>query len=222
MLYILKTDLNEEDIYETFCIAETTATGIIMKDLKENGSKIAVTNNNKLEYVNLRAQWMAYGSVLQQMECLKAGFYEVVGKANLRDINAAELEELINGKPIIDIKDWMANTVYNEPYTKRHQVVQWFWKAVSSYNQTQLSHLVLFSTGTSRIPVGGFAVLESNRGEYRKFTIQASEYNGTGEQLPTAHTCFNRVTLPMYESYEILKKNLDYVVNNEILGFGID
>jgi hypothetical protein len=214
--------LSEEDIYETFCITETTTTGSIMKDLKENGSKIAVTNKNKFEYGNLRAQWMAYGSISQQIEHLKASFYEVVGKKNLKDINAAELEELLNGKPKIDVKDWKANTVYSEPYTKKHQVIQWFWKAVSSYNQTQLSHLVLFATGTSRIPAGGFAVLESNRGEYKKFTIQASEYNGTKEQLPTAHTCFNRVMLPMYKSYEVLKKNLDYVVNNEILGFGID
>eukprot|EP00826_Nyctotherus_ovalis_P007844 TRINITY_DN1200_c0_g3_i1.p4 TRINITY_DN1200_c0_g3~~TRINITY_DN1200_c0_g3_i1.p4 ORF type:complete len:110 (+),score=47.62 TRINITY_DN1200_c0_g3_i1:954-1283(+) len=94
-----------------------------MKDLKENGSRIVVTNANKLEYANLRAQWMAYGSIAQQVECLKAGFYEVVHKPNLQDVNAAELEELINGKATISIKDWMANTVYNEPFSKKHNVI---------------------------------------------------------------------------------------------------
>lgn len=194
-----------------------------MKDLKENGSRIAVTNANKAEYANLRAQWMAYGEVMPQMEQLKAGFYEVVGRANLRDVNSAELEELINGKPVISLKDWMGNTVYTEPYGKKHPVIQWFWKALATYGQTQLSHMVLFTTGTSRIPAGGFMALESNRGEHRKFTIQASNFTAkSGLQLPTAHTCFNRITLPMYGSYEVLKENLDYIVNNEILGFGID
>jgi len=210
-------------MYETFSINETTADGSIMKNLKKNGSEIMVTNNNKLEYANLRAQWMAYGSIAAQVECIKKGFYEVIGKNNLKDIKSSELEELINGKPVIDVKDWKSNTEYKEPYTNKHRVIRWFWQAVNTYNQTQLSHLVLFSTGTSRIPAGGFAVLESNRGEYKKFTIESSPYTAKGKcQLPTAHTCFNRITLPMYTSYEILKKNLDYIVNNEILGFGID
>ena len=114
------------------------------------------------------------------------------------------------------------NTEYKEPYSKKHQIIKWFWKAVETYDQKQLSHLVLFATGTSRIPAGGFAALESNRGEYKKFTIQATDFEGKSNwQYPMAHTCFNRITLPMYPTYEILKANLDFVVNNEILGFGI-
>ena len=146
---------------------------------------------------------MVYHSILPQVECLKEGFYEVVYKKNLIDINPAELEELINGKPVINLKNWIKNTEYKEPYSKKHQIIKWFWKAVETYDQKQLSHLVLFATGTSRIPAGGFAALESNRGEYKKFTIQATDFEGKSDwQYPMAHTCFNRITLPMYPTYE--------------------
>ena len=36
--------------------------------------------------------------------------------------------------------------------------------------------LLMFSTGTSRVPYGGFATLESNRGNLSKFKIEPSEY----------------------------------------------
>jgi E3 ubiquitin-protein ligase NEDD4 len=40
--------------------------------------------------------------------------------------------------------------------------------------------------------------------------------------LPIAHTCFNRLDLPAYPDYDTLKVAMDYISQNEILGFGID
>jgi E3 ubiquitin-protein ligase NEDD4 len=40
--------------------------------------------------------------------------------------------------------------------------------------------------------------------------------------LPIAHTCFNRLDLPAYPNYDTLKMAMDYVAQNEILGFGIE
>ena len=51
------------------------------------------------------------------------------------------------------------------------------------------------------------------------------EYDASkGEQgnLPKAHTCFNRLDLPRYPDYATLKKNLDFIAQNEILGFGME
>ncbi len=166
---------------------------------------------------------MAYKSVSDQAEMLKAGLYSVVDRKLFLKVSADELEELLCGRPAINVLDWMKNTVYNEPYHAAHPVIKWFWTVVSKYSQDQLSRLVQFTTGTSRIPAGGFAVLESNRGEFAKFCIQAMSYEGQeSPPYPRAHTCFNRLTLPLYPSYEVLKLRLDFVVNNEITGFGID
>ena len=45
-----------------------------------------------------------------------------------------------------------------------------------------------------------------------------------GEQgnLPKAHTCFNRLDLPKYPDYDSMKRALDFIANNDILGFGIE
>lgn len=77
--------------------------------------------------------------------------------------------------------------------------------------------------------------MESNRGEISKFTIVRIELSNTStpsnlesakDLLPTqyikAHTCFNRIDLPHFDKQSELNKAIDYIVNNEILGFGID
>ena len=50
-----------------------------------------------------------------------------------------------------------------------------------------------FSTGCSRLPVGGFAAL------HPPFTVQLSAFPyDAAKTLPTAATCFNMLKLPRY------------------------
>ena len=225
-------NVEQEGFGETFALSRYTDGQVTVEEFKENGKDICVTEANKCEYIMLRyvhprfkassTHWMAYTSIMPQMEAIKAGFYSVVDRKLFVNITADDLEELICGKSIIILSDWMQNTVYKEPYSAGDQVIKWFWMVLGTYTQEQLSRLVQFTTGTSRIPAGGFSVLESNRGEYSKFCIQAVSCDSQEAAYPQAHTCFNRLTLPMYPSYEALKEKMDFIVNNEILGFGID
>ena len=66
------------------------------------------------------------------------------------------------------------------------------------------SRLLQFTTGTSRIPVNGFKDLQGSDGP-RRFTIEKA---GEVNQLPKSHTCFNRIDLPAYKSYEALEQKL--------------
>ena len=68
-------------------------------------------------------------------------------------------------------------------------------------------------------------MLESNRGEYKRFTIRPAA-QGLGPRahdlpLPVAHTCFNRLELPKYKSKEVMERAIDYVTNNEAMGYGL-
>ena len=45
---------------------------------------------------------------------------------------------------------------------------------------------------------------------------------GPMANLPRAHTCFNRLDLPRYPTYEDLKVALDYIAKNDIVGFGME
>lgn len=69
---------------------------------------------------------------------------------------------------------------------------------------TSQSRLLQFTTGTSRIPVNGFKDLQGSDGP-RRFTIEKA---GEVTQLPKSHTCFNRIDLPAYKSYEALEQKL--------------
>jgi len=60
-------------------------------------------------------------------------------------------------------------------------------KAVYSFNNEMRSRLLQFATGTSRVPMNGFAELYGSNG-HQLFTI---EKWGTTSQLPRAHTWYH-------------------------------
>ena len=66
------------------------------------------------------------------------------------------------------------------------------------------SKLLQFATGAARIPLTGFRDLRGG-GESRLFKITRV---GTKHALPQAHSCFNRLDLPPYESMAVLKEKL--------------
>lgn len=91
--------------------------------------------------------------------------------------------------------------------------------------QEELGRFLQFCTGSSRVPLNGFSALESNRGEIAKFTIESVNITNSNKNTKAfikAHTCFNRIDLPLFNTEEQLKEALDFVVKNEIVGFGID
>jgi len=72
-------------------------------------------------------------------------------------------------------------------YTSSHPVIRWFWEVVEGFGQEQRAHLVQFVTGTSKVPLEGFAALRGMSG-LQKFNIHKA-YGGDA-RLPTAHTWY--------------------------------
>jgi E3 ubiquitin-protein ligase NEDD4 len=81
-------------------------------------------------------------------------------------------------------------------------------QAVNSWDAKKKANLLQFVTGTSRIPVNGFRELRGSDGP-RRFSIANT---GPIDYLPKSHTCFNRLDLPPYESYEDLEKKLSIAI----------
>ena len=133
-----------------------------------------------------------------------------------------ELELIINGRPFIDIEEWKSFTQYREPLNSNSQIIIWFWEIMSNLNQNQLSNFLQFSTGTARVPIGGFAELESNRGNISRFTIVQIPFIEKNINYIKAHTCFNRIELPNFPNKNLLKEAVEFIGNCQILGFGID
>ena len=148
--------------------------------------------------------------------------YSYIPKDVLTNLTSDEFELLLNGRPYIDVEEWMLFTEYKEPYNANHYIIIWFWEIVSTLSQKELSNLLLFSTGSGRVPIGGFAVLESNRGNIAKFTIESTTYQDGSKNFIKAHTCFNRLDIPTYKNKNELEEALKFITNTEILGFGIE
>jgi len=65
-----------------------------------------------------------------------------------------------------------------------------------------------FVTGSSKVPLAGFAELKGMRG-IQKFSHKARESNG---DLMSAHTCFNALDLPIYNSETEMKEKFLYAI----------
>ena len=153
---------------------------------------------------------------------IRDGLFSIIKKDIIQKFTSDELELIINGRPFIDVEDWERNTIYKEPYNEEHQIIQWFWEIINELSQKELSNLLMFSTGTSRVPFGGFAALESNRGNVSQFMIEKAEYEEGQRNFVKAHTCFNRLSVPQFETKEEMKEAIKFISSNEIIGFGIE
>ena len=69
----------------------------------------------------------------------------------------------------------------------------------------------------ARAPLNGFRVLQSSRNQIVKFCIE--KVNNTKE-LIQAKTCFNRILLPCYESYQKMLDNIKMIIDNDTNFFG--
>ncbi|CAM9483914.1 unnamed protein product [Phaeothamnion confervicola] len=210
----------------------------LVMELVPGGAGVAVTDANKDEYLRLRLRHRMLDAVRPQLEALLRGFYEVVPPALVSVFDYQELELLLCGIPQIDPNDWMGHTNYTGEYRhlgERHPVIQWFWEVVRDFTDEERARLLQFCTGSSRLPAHGFKALQSNDGNFRRFTIQSvrkREPRGgrqaggrrlTGDMVfPRAHTCFNKLDLPVYESRKELEEYVSAVISMELTGFTID
>lgn len=211
--WILENDIT--DILELNFTAEDDRFGEIVEvELKPGGKDIDVTEENKREYVELITEWRISRRIEEQFKAFMSGFNELIPEELVNVFDERELELLIGGLAEIDVEDWKKHTDYRG-YQENDQVVQWFWKCIREWDSEQKTRLLQFTTGTSRIPVNGFKDLQGSDGP-RRFTIEKA---GEPHQLPKSHTCFNRVDLPPYTSYENLKNKLSLAVE-ETVGFG--
>ncbi|KAI8978993.1 hypothetical protein BDB01DRAFT_852215 [Pilobolus umbonatus] len=184
-------------------------------DLKPNGRMIPVTEANKHEYVTLVTEQKLTTAIKDQINAFVQGFHDIIPAPLIQIFNEQELELLISGLPDIDIDDWKNNTEY-QGYTASSSPVQWFWRAVRSFDQEERAKLLQFATGTSKVPLEGFAHLQGSNG-VQKFQIH-KDFGGEN-RLPSAHTCFNQIDLPQYDSYESLRANLFKAISECSTGF---
>ncbi|KAG7282457.1 hypothetical protein CRUP_018174, partial [Coryphaenoides rupestris] len=211
--FILNNDVSEMDL--VFAEEKYSKAGQLEKvvELISGGAQIAVTNENKMHYLNLLAQYRLASQVRDEVEHFLKGLNELVPENLLAIFDENELELLMCGTGDINVQDFKAHAVIvGGSWHFREKVMKWFWAVVSSFTQEELARLLQFTTGSSQLPPGGFNTLCPS------FQIIAAPTHST---LPTAHTCFNQLCVPTYDSYEELHKMLKLAISEGSEGFGM-
>ncbi|MBN3317057.1 WWP1 ligase, partial [Atractosteus spatula] len=214
LIWIRDNNIEECGLEMYFSVDMEILGKVTSHDLKAGGANLLVTEENKEEYIGLMAEWRFSRGVEEQTKAFLDGFNEVVPLQWLQYFDEKELEVMLCGMQEVDLQDWQRNTVYRH-YTRNSKQIIWFWQFVKEVDNEVRLRLMQFVTGTCRLPLGGFAELMGSNGP-QKFCI---EKVGKDTWLPRSHTCFNRLDLPPYKSYEQLKEKLLFAIE-ETEGFG--
>ncbi|KAL8271527.1 hypothetical protein Esti_004562 [Eimeria stiedai] len=170
-----------------------------------------VTVQNREEFVELYIQHVLNTSVEAQYSAFESGFYRCVDRAAVCLFRPEELQLLLLGKEEeLDVTLLQKAAVYDDGYTADSPAVGMFWRICSRLNKEQKKCLLMFVTGSDRIPLGGAQGL--------RLTIACS--GPDSDRLPTAHTCFNFLLLPEYSSEEKMERLLLIALQN-CRGFGL-
>ncbi|CAM9132689.1 unnamed protein product [Chrysoparadoxa australica] len=194
----------------------------VVVELLPGGADMDVVNENLDQYMELILKHRLLGRVSTQLKAFLNGFYDVIPEALLSVFDFQELELLMCGLPTLDLDDWKQHTDYTGEFARKgaaHKVVKWFWEVLEEFDDEQKARLLQFVTGTSGVPSQGFSVLQGNDGNIRKFTVNGASLDGG--LFPRAHTCFNRIDLPVYAKREDTKQYLSLAIQLECTGFDI-
>lgn len=213
-------DCEEEDVENIFCLNFTVTAKVNGKNVEQalvaDGPNVPVTKANKKEYVNRVVKHYLETSVEQQFEALKKGFLKVVGGNALTLFQPSEIGLLIRGsddpldikalRSVTRYKHWSAH--YTDP--NKALVVRWFWRYFESIPSLEQRKLLMFITGSDRIPATGISTM----------SLTITRLGGDCNRFPVSHTCFNELCLYEYKSKRELVDRLSRAIQ-ESEGFGL-
>lgn len=201
-------EINYKDVYGEVLSAE----------LITGGSNVPVTSKNKSKYIRKYSQFYLNTGIKAKITSFKQGFENVINGNAFSLFNSQEIELILcgsdEGAAKYDLDALKSVTKYtgftDNGAAAKVPVIQWFWNYFSSLDIVDQKKLMLFITGSDRIPATGIISM------HFKLTLFA----GDSDRLPVAHTCFNELCLYRYPTEEKLVSKLT-VAMNESQGFGI-
>ncbi|ORY03980.1 hypothetical protein K493DRAFT_206334, partial [Basidiobolus meristosporus CBS 931.73] len=151
------------DLEEVFCrdfVGEYEVFGEVQQaPLIPNGENIPVTKNNRQEYVTKYSQFLLTDAITNQFEPFKRGFYHVCGGNALSLFRPEEIELLVRGSAEeLDLEQLKAVTEY-DGFDEGEETVRNFWSIFGSMTPKLQRQLLVFITGSDRIPATGIANL---------------------------------------------------------------
>ncbi|KAK2718749.1 hypothetical protein QYM36_005923 [Artemia franciscana] len=208
--YILNSSVNDLDLTFTEEVFDNNGKLVKVVELVRGGKSKPVSDENKIEYINALARYRLVTKVKSETQAFLKGFNALVPEDLTMIFDEKELELLLCGVSEYDVEEFRKHCTVSGCSPKFQKVLRWFWTIVGNYTQEEMARLVQFTTGSSQLPPGGFSKL------IPKFLIMEDfSYN----KLPKAHTCFNQLDLPDYESFEKMDRCMLVAIKEGSEGF---
>lgn len=188
------------------------------RNLVPDGNNIALTTENRELYIDRYARFFLSDGMSRQLSCFKNGFSSVVDGNAFSLFLPEEIQLLLCGsdESKFDVDVLKSVTHYcgwrNKQEAVESPLVVWFWEYVSGLTYKQQKKVLLFVTGSDRVPATGIQNLS--------LKISRLKNGEDSDRLPVAHTCFNEISIYQYSTKEKMIDKLSKAVNMSA-GFGI-
>ena len=201
------------DLMLTFSVDHVAFGETTTRDLVENGRDVSVTGDNVDDFLAARLRDRVFDGRRGSLDAFLKGVYSVVPRIVLMLLSARELELVLFGAPEIDVDEWRRSTVYRGALEESSPVVEMFWAEVEGWPVEKRARLLQWCTGSTRVPVGGFDQLLGRDGAVKRFTLTSVSLDQA--VYPRAHTCFNRIDLPLFTDRRTLAEAFDVALRTD-------
>ena len=182
-----------------------------------------VTEGNKNGYAKAVVEWRLSDGIMKQISSIQKGLREVLAQEVATELlglmRPSDLGEIVSGTPDLDVDDWARYTRYTGMDATAPEVL-YFWEVMRSFEKDsrRLANLLQFTTGSRRVPVGGFRYLMGANGGLHLFTISKG-VQLTPTSLPESHACICTLDLPPFESLKIATEKLTQITEDCEIAF---
>jgi len=200
-----------EDIrIEGVCIDDLgldfTLPGYPSIELLPNGAHTPVTIENVGEYVEKVIDMTLGSGVQRQVDAFRAGFSQVFPYSALRAFTPDELVMLFGRVE----EDWSIETLLDSikadhGFNMDSKSVRNLLQTMSELNPSDRRDFLQFTTGSPKLPIGGFKSLTP------MFTVVCKPSEppyASDDYLPSVMTCVNYLKLPDYSDLEVMKRRM--------------
>ncbi|XP_077245758.1 ubiquitin-protein ligase 7 [Tasmannia lanceolata] len=218
LMYVKHYDGDVKELCLDFTVTDELLGKKVVTELKPGGENVAVTNENKLQYVYAIADYKLNRQILPLANAFYRGLIDIISPSWLSLFNAGEFNQLLSGgKHDIDVDDLRSNTRYTGGYSEGSRTIKLFWEVITGFEPKERCMLLKFVTSCSRAPLLGFKHLQPTF-TIHKVACDVPLWAMIGgqdvEHLPSASTCYNTLKLPTYKRPSTLKNKLLYAINS--------
>ncbi|XP_025090246.1 probable E3 ubiquitin-protein ligase HECTD4 isoform X2 [Pomacea canaliculata] len=203
------------DVFPRFVYASLDGRDV---ELVTGGQHVAVSLSNRHQYVDgIRRLRMRELTNSSRIMAVTVGMSTVLPRQLLCLFTPLDMELRTSGVPVVDLNFLKAHTMYQVGLMETDTHVEYFWAALESFSQEELSRFIKFACNQERIPQtcpcreGGHEATH-----VPPYPMKIAPPDGAGApdaRYIRVETCMFMIKLPQYSSFEIMSQRLRYAIS---------